>query len=101
MHNFLSFCKILELLGEDSTTMIADLPAELDVNVESAMRHCMAVAHIANQNHRDLLVKNAQKVRTNENIKGCALYWSQIKKRNGLILLFSNNCKKKKNVGKQ
>ena len=46
--------------------MISDLPAELDLNVESAMRHCMAVAHIANQNHRDLLVKNAQKVRTNE-----------------------------------
>ena len=63
------FCKILELLGEDSTTMIGDLPGELDVNVESAVRHCMAVAHIANQNHRDLLVKNAQKVTSNKKSK--------------------------------
>ena len=63
------FCKILELLGEDSTTMIGDLRGELDVTVESAVRHCMAVAHIANQNHRDLLVKNAQKVRRNKKTK--------------------------------
>ena len=70
MHEvFYLFCKILELLGEDSTTMIGDLPGELDVNVESAVRHCMAVAHIANQNHRDLLVKNAQKVRRNKKTK--------------------------------
>ena len=54
--------QILELLGEDSTTTIADLPAELDIQIESAVRHCMAVAHIANQHHRDLLVRNAQKV---------------------------------------
>ena len=56
-------------MGEDSTTMIGDLPGELDVNVESAVRHCMAVAHIANQYHRDLLVKNAQKVRRNKKTK--------------------------------
>ncbi len=55
------YSQILELLGEERAA--SDVADELDVSVENAVRHCMAVAHIASQRHRDPLVHSAQKVK--------------------------------------
>ena len=56
------FSAIFQILNELSTEGKVTLSDDLEMMLEVIIRHSMAVAHLSSENHRDLILKNCQRV---------------------------------------
>ena len=61
-YNCVSRFQIADLLTREDLSHLGALDSDLDISVEAAVRHSMAVAHLSVEPHRSLLVKNCQRV---------------------------------------